>query len=406
MTDDLDPFFEDRPEPERWRHARRRGRGGDRGGRRKTRRGRTFFALTMSLVLLAVLGGGAWYGYGKVRDFFVPPDYTTAGTGEVQVEIKKLDTITDIGNTLYRADVVKSAKAFVNAADENPKGDSIQPGFYKLRTKMRASYALEMLLDLKNKVVSKVTIPEGKTYLQTFDLLSKATGIPVDEFAAAAKDPQELGVPDFWFKRSDGKKVTKSIEGFLYPATYELDPDTTAEKILRTMVGQFLTVAEEISFVETVEQERGGITPYEALMVASFAQAEAGTAEDIPKVARVAYNRLYKKWSELGNRNALEFDVTTNYGLQLRGKQAKESKNLTMAELNDPKNAYSTHAHQGLPPTAINSPGKVALQGAADPPSGNWLFFVAIDKQGHSAFATTLAEHERNKQKAEENGVL
>ncbi len=412
MIDDLDLVFEDRPEPERWRHARgRRGRGGGRdphSGRpvRKRGRGRTFVALFMTLLLLGALGAGGWYGYDRVRGFFKAPDYTSAGTGEVRVEIKGGDTIADMANTLVDADVVKSTKAFVDAAGENPKGNNIQPGFYKLRTKMRAADAVTMLLDLKNKVVSKVTIPEGKTYMQTFDLLSKATGIPVAQFTAAAKDPEKLGVPDFWFKRSDKKTETKTIEGFLYPATYDFNPDATAQEILEQMVAQFLKVAEDVKFVDTVQQKRGGITPYEALMVASLAQAEAGVPEDIPKVARVAYNRLYQDWSELGNRHVLEMDVTTNYGLQLQGKAAKESKNLTSAELQDPKNAYNTRVHEGLPPTAINSPGEAALRGAMDPPAGKWLFFVAVDKQGHSKFAATKAEHDKNIDEAKANGVL
>jgi UPF0755 protein len=79
---------------------------------------------------------------------------------------------------------------------------------------------------------------------------------------------------------------------------------------------------------------------------------------------------------------------------------------MTTEELNDPKNPYRLHGKPGLPPTAINNPGKPALAGAVDPPPGDWLFFVAIDKQGHSAFATTNEEHNKNRQIAEKNGVL
>jgi UPF0755 protein len=404
MIDELDLAFEERPEPEHWRHARRRRRGAQRGRQGKKGRSgvRTPVAFLLSFLLLAVLGGGAWYGYGKVRGYFSTPDYTTAGTGQVRVEIKTGDTATDMANTLFRADVVKSAKAFVEAADENPLSKNIQPGFYKLRTKMRAADAVTMLLDLKNKVVTKVTVPEGRSAKQTFDLLAKATGIPVAQFTAAAKDPVKLGVPDFWFVRSDKKKPTRSIEGFLFPATYEIDPDATAEKILKQMVGQFLAVTTEMKFVDTVQAERN-ISPYDALMVASLAQAEAGVPEDLGKIARVAYNRLYSGNFPCG---CLQFDVTTNYGLDLQGKASKASKDLTDGELNDPKNTYSTHVHPGLPPTAIDSPGEAALRGAMNPPKGTWLYFVAIDKAGHSAFATTNEEHERNKQKARENGVL
>lgn len=419
MIDELDLAFEEQPERERWRHARRRRRGAQRGrpgkkgsgpkgqgGARGSGRGgaRTAVAFLLSFVLLAALGGGAWYGYDRVRGFFIAPDYTTAGTGEVRVEVKSGDTITDIGNTLVRAGVVKSAKAFIEAASKNPRSQNIQPGFYRLRSKMRAADALGLLLDLKNKVVTKVTIPEGRTAKQTFNLLAKATGIPAAQFAAAAKDPVKLGVPDFWFVRSDKKKQTRSIEGFLFPATYDLDPDATAEEILREMVAQFLKVTQDLNFVERVQNERN-ISPYDALMVASLAQAEAGVAKDLGKIARVAYNRLYVDSPEL-NCHCLEMDVTINYGLELAGKPTKASKDLTQAELNDAKNPYNTKVYDGLPPTAINSPGEAALQAAMDPPKGRWYFFVAIDKQGNSAFAETLAQHNQNVQKAKENGVL
>jgi UPF0755 protein len=406
MIDELDLAFDDHPERERWRHARRRRRGAQRGRPGKKGRGgrvRTPVAFLLSFLLLAAHGGGAWYGYDRVRGFFHAPDYTTAGTGQVRVEIKSGDTITDMANTLYHADVVKSAKAFIEAAEKDPRSQNIQPGFYRLRTKMRAAEALKLLLDLKNKVVTKVTIPEGRTVKQTFSLLSKATGIPVAQFAAAAKDPKKLGVPDFWFNRTDGKKVTLSVEGFLFPATYDFDPDATAEEMLRQMVAQFLQVADEMKFVDTVQAERGGISPYEALMVASLAQAEAGVPEDLGKIARVAYNRVYTGKFDCG---CLQFDVTINYGLELAGKPTKASKDLLQSELDDRSNPYNSYVYKGLPPTPINSPGKAALEAAMRPPKGGWLYFVAIDKQGHSAFATTLAEHERNKATARKNGVL
>jgi UPF0755 protein len=399
MIDELDLAFEDRPERERWRHARRR------KPAKKAKKGRSVIAFLLSVVLLGALGGGAWYGYDKISGFFSTPDYDTGGTGAVRVEIKPLDTITEMGNTLFRADVVKSAKAFVEAAGDNPRSENIQPGVYQLRKQMRAKDALAMLLDLKNKLTTKITISEGRTAKQTYDLLAKATNIPAAKFAEVAKDPVKLGVPDFWFKRTDGKKETRSIEGFLYPDTYQFDPNPTPDEILRTMVSHFLKTAEEIKFVPTVEAERGGISPYEALMVASLAQAEAGVPKDLGKIARVAYNRLYTNSPELGC-HCLEMDVTINYWLELQGKPTKASKDLTQSELTDAKDPYNTRVLPGLPPTAIDSPGKEALQAAMSPPRGGWIYFVAIDKQGNSAFATTKAEHDKNVQKARENGVL
>jgi UPF0755 protein len=101
----------------------------------------------------------------------------------------------------------------------------------------------------------------------------------------------------------------------------------------------------------------------------------------------------------------LQFDVTANYWLQLQGKPTKPSGQLTAAELDDPNNPYNTVSKLGLPAGPINNPGEAALLGAMDPPVGEWLFFVAIDKTGRSAFAVTAAEHDKNVQEACKNGV-
>jgi UPF0755 protein len=124
--------------------------------------------------------------------------------------------------------------------------------------------------------------------LAIYDQLSKATKIPVEDFKAAAKDPVKLGVPEFWFVRKDGKKMpaAKSLEGFLFPATYEIPPNATAEQILSLMVRQFLTVTDEMYFVERVQAERG-ISRYVGLITASIAQAESVNKVDLPKVSRL-----------------------------------------------------------------------------------------------------------------------
>ncbi|HEY8534432.1 MAG TPA: endolytic transglycosylase MltG [Micromonospora sp.] len=408
--DDLEHVVDDSPErPPRRRvkgrhrrsYRRRQARLAARRAREEsgeTGRGKTIAALMVAFLLLGLLGGGAWYGVNRVTGLFGAPDYTGEGTGEAMIQIKQGDSLTDVGNTLYRAGVVKSAAAFVKAANANSQSRTIQPGFYRLRKQMSAESALLALLDRSNRISNKVTIPEGRTVKQTFELLAKATKIPVEEFEKAAKDPVALGVPSWWFKREDGKPVAKTVEGFLFPATYEFDPNLTAAEILSEMVAQFNVVVERIDFVATVEKKLK-ISPFEALIVASLAQAEAGVPEDLGPIARVAYNRAYKK------NMPLQFDVTANYWLELQGKKAKHSGQLTRAELEDPKNPYNTVTKTGLPVGPINSPGEAALKAAANPPDEPWLFFVAIDKSGKSAFATTDAEHERNIAQACKNGI-
>jgi UPF0755 protein len=396
MIDELDLAFEDHADKGKPRHRRgAKGSGGKRGGR-------SAIAFLVAFVLLAVLGGGVYLGYNKVKGLFTAADYDGPGSGEVLVQIEPSASITEMGNTLVTKDVVKSTKAFVDAAGKNSKSKNIQDGTYRLRKQMAAKDAVNALLDPKNRIVNGITIPEGKTSVQIYALLAAKTKIPLKDFQTAGKDPEALGVPAFWFNRTDGQKVTKSIEGFLYPDTYEFPPTATAEDMLGAMVSNFLKVATQIDFVNRVQQDRK-ISPYEALTVASLAQAEAGNVVDLGKIARVAYNRLYS-----GNFpcSCLQFDVGINYYYQLTGRPTKTSKQMTTADLTDPKNPYRTHGKPGLTPTPINNPGEDAMKGAMDPPAGPWLYFVAIDKQGHSAFATTNEEQTKNEELAKKNGVL
>lgn len=398
MIDDLDLGFDEPERGEKGRHRRsfRKRNGGSGGGR-----GKTFLALLMALVLLGGIGGAAFYGFDRIQNYFVTPDYDGAGAAEISVEIKNGALLADMADALVAADVVKSQKAFIEAAEANSRSKNIQPGTYKLRKQMSGASAVTAMLDLKNKIVNGLTIPEGRTSMNIYKLLSEKTKIPVKDFQTAAKDPEALGVPDWWFTREDGKKVVKSVEGFLYPDTYEIPPKATAESILKLMVDNFLSVTGEMKFADRVQKERGGVSPYEALIVASLAQAEAGNKDDLGKVARVAYNRVYGEF----NCNCLEMDVTVNYYLESIGKPTKTSAQMTAAELDDEKNPYNRKL-RGLVPTPINNPGKEALEGAMAPPPGKWLYFVAIDKEGHSAFAETYEGHQRNEAKAREAGII
>jgi UPF0755 protein len=404
--DDLDLGWDEETEAGRHRHRRsRRNRRADEDGS-SGRGGRTAVALILTLVVFGALAGGIWYGFDKVSDFFKAPDYNSGGTTEVVFEVKKGQNASDIGQALQEQGIVKSQKAFVQAAKSNSRSKEIQPGFYKLQKEMRAADVLSRLLDRDAfRVVTKFVVPEGKTVKEILDIASKASGIPLADFQAAAKDPIALGVPDWWFNRNDKKPAAKgpdgsahSLEGFLFPMAYEFNPGATAVDILKKMVAQFVSVVTKLEFVAKAQNERK-VSPYEVLITASLAQAEAGIAEDLPRVARVAYNRAYKA------NIPLQFDVTANYWLQVQGKPTKPSGQLTASELDDPKNPYNTQSVKGLPAGPINNPGEAALVGALNPPDQPWLYFVAIDSTGRSAFASTLAEHDKNVKQACANGV-
>ena len=408
MIDDLDIPFEDY---ERGRHRRRRGGRGApqaRGGRPRRRRGRSLFALFITLVLLGALAAGGWYGVGKIRAYLTVPDYSGDGDTAVMVHIAPDDSGKDMADKLYQANVVKSQKAFVNAFNANPQSKTIEVGYYQLRQHMKASKALDALLarnpdhTLANRVSSGVTITEGEISTEVFAALAKATNLPVTDFQNAAKDPVALGVSPDWFTRQDGKPVQKSIEGFLYPATYEFDPGVDATAILKKIIANFNAEMTKLDFLNQV-QATLHISPFEALIAASIAQVEGRFPDDMAGIARVLYNRAY------GGKfpcSCLQLDSTVNYWLRVSGQTPKSSKDLTVSDLHNPKDPYNTHDKPGLPIGPISNPGADALQAAMNPPKNGYLYFVAIDKEGHTAFATTEQEHAANIALAKKNGVL
>jgi UPF0755 protein len=192
-----------------------------------------------------------------------------------------------------------------------------------------------------------------------------------------------------------------TIEGFLYPATYEFDPGTDATTILKTMVGNFLSVVGQLKFTDNVQQQLGGISPYEALIAASIAQVEAQKAKDMPGVARVLYNRAYKDF----DCKCLGLDSTINYWLRITGKEALDSGSISSSLMHDKSNPYDTYDYTGMPPGPISNPGKDALTAAMSaPPSSNY-YFLAIDKAGNTAFAPNYSQFCAETRQAKANGV-
>jgi UPF0755 protein len=349
--------------------------------RQQGRRARGCFALVISLVVIGGIIAALAVGLGKGRDYlndlFAAPDYTGNGSGSVVVEISKGQTAASIGKTLEDKGVVKSAKAFERAARDDSRYRSIQAGTYKLRQQMSAKAALAMLLDPQSSIlVRRVSIPPGKTVREAAALLqgSKAANLPKGSVAAALAQPSKLGLPSYAHNR---------LEGFLYPATYDLPTSANATSILKQMTARYNQVATQLKLSQTALQKN--MDPYEVVIVASLIQAETNRKQDYAKVARVIYNRL-------NDGMRLQFDSTLKYALGRDG-----SVFTSAAERNTP-NPYNTYLNKGLPPTPINSPTEDQLRAALNPAQGSWLYFVTVNLDtGETAFASTLAEHNANR---------
>jgi len=355
-------------------------RAGGRGsGRRGSRRGRGrrggVVVLLIVVVVLAGLGLGGKMLYANVTG---GADYSGDGTGSVDVQVKRGDSARDIGVTLAHQGVVQSEGAFAHAAAAEPRSRTIQPGYYRLRQRMSASAALGLLLDPRSRLNTKVTIPEGYTSRQVYTLLGQRLKINPRVFLDAAQNPQALGVP----------AGIRSVEGFLFPATYDLDPGATPVEALRQMVA---TWTARVNVDVLTEAGRPlGLNWYQVLTVASLVEEEAITA-DFAKVARVVDNRL-----RTGMR--LGFDSTINY--VLNRPRIRLSEQDTFLET-----PYNTYRHAGLPPTPIANPGLAAVLAAMSPARGSWLYFVKIDKAGHSYFTGSYDDFLRHKAQAQANGI-
>lgn len=298
-------------------------------------------------------------------------DYSGEGEGAVTVTIPGGATVTDIGTELTDQGVVASTQAFVNAAAADPSATSLQPGTYELREQMSAASALALLKDPASRIVNKFTIPEGTRLTRVLTIASEATGIPISDFETALEDPTALGLVPW---------ANGNAEGFLYPATYEYNDDSTAQGLLQQMVAAFNSVSAEIDLEGRAAAN--GLDPYEVVIKASLVEAE-GIPEDFPKVSRVIYNRLEQGMP-------LQFDSTSNY--------ASDSSNIQLSEAQLAEDTpFNTYLNNGLIPTPINQPGRAALEAALDPEPGPWIYFVATDPDAKiTKFTDNYDEHLRN----------
>ena len=348
------------------------GQGGGRGsqsggsGRKRRRRGRTvaLVLLCVFVLFVAVVGG---VGYHYYRAYFNPPDFSGPGTGTVVVQILPGDAALTVGDRLAALGVVASGRAFENAAKANPRGNALEPGYYRVHKQMKASLALALLLSPASRVQSKVTIPEGFRLSQIIALLGRDTG-NLKGYEQAIANPAALGLPAY----ANGKP-----EGYLFPATYEVQPKTPPVQVLKGMVQQFNQEAASIGLpaaAARAQESQGAV-----MTVASIIEAEGKRPQDYPKIAEVIYNRL----------NAtppmhLQLDTTVLYGMDLVHSKAQFSTTFP--------SPYNTYLHAGLPPGPIDSPGKLAIEAALRPAHGNLVYFLTINSQtGDTLFFPTAA---------------
>ncbi len=364
-------FGEPEPPPTRRRMQRHR--------RRAPRKNRRWLVL---LIAVVVVGGATWAAVSVIKPMVASvfsgggsesADFPGPGEGAVEIVVTPGESGEDIATTLRDAGVVKTRGAYIDVARSDPeRAAAIQPGKYALLKGMTAAEAFAVLADPANRIASGTTVREGLWASETFEVLSKATGIPVAEYAAAAKDPEAIGLP---------AEAEGNVEGWLAPSTYEFPEGSTAAQQLAAMVKQTVKVLDD-----------AGVDPKDrkdVLILASLVEAEAKLDEDRPKIARVFLNRIETEGGPA--YGLLQSDAAVSYGAQRRALFP------TQAELEDASNPYNTRLIPGLPPGPISNPGAASITAAANPADGPWFFFVAVNPiTGETKYAVTLDEHNAN----------
>ncbi|MFN2525069.1 MAG: endolytic transglycosylase MltG [Actinomycetota bacterium] len=328
-----------------------------------TRRGRVLLALTIVLFFFGGLGLG---GYLYLRAIGV---YGEGVPGElVALEIPKGSTVGEIGRILESHGVVPSAFGFRVVAYLEGGAEDIQAGQYELPQGLSARAAFEALLEeVPAPDFVTVTFPEGSWLTDYARILDRETHVSGDRFlelTATARIRSEL-LPD----------AIETLEGLLFPSTYQVIAKDTPRTVAQRLIDQ---TEKEVASLDTSTIDALGVSPYEAIIVASMVEAEARIPAERPMVAAVIYNRL-----EQGIK--LGIDATVLYALG----EHKEVLTSTDLAIDSP---YNTRLFAGLPPTPIGAPGAASLEAAFAPASGDWLYYVLEDCEGHHHFSESYDE--------------
>ncbi|GAU66073.1 putative 4-amino-4-deoxychorismate lyase [Streptomyces sp. NBRC 110611] len=362
--------------------GRKTGRAG-KGGKKKRRSGTA--CLIVTLLLAGTVGAVGYFGYDFLKARFgSAPDYEGAGSGDIQIEIPKDSPLVKMGQILAEKGVIKSAGAFTEAAEENSKAKSLQPGTYSLRKAMSAAAAIELMLDPKSR--NGLTIREGLRAGAVYELIDKKLKLkPGTTKDVAKSEVKSFGLPAW---AVDAAKVKDPLEGFLYPSTYSVGANAKPAAVLTEMVARAKQVYGRYDLEANARKLRLD-SPIQLLTVASLTQAEGKYKHDFDKVARVVYNRLKPDNTE--TYGLLDFDSTVNYA---KAQSTLDTGSVDdLRKFNDP---YNTYKFKGLPPGPIGNPGEEALKSAINPAEGNWYYFVSINPE-KTLFAATNEEHERNR---------
>ncbi len=344
------------------------------GRHRAPRRGNRW--LRIGIVLLLLLAGIA---YASIR--YYSWCQGAGGPREpLTFEVAEGMTGSQVVDALHERDVVRCGLVTKWLLRRDGRENEIRAGTYELTTNMTPTEAFDVLTTPPEPVPAvRLTIPEGYRLTQIAERVEEDLGIPARRFLRAA-GRKDWSLPPYL------PEGAESLEGFLFPETYEfVEGETSARVVIRRLLDQFASAAEDLPWQNAEDLD---VTPYEVVVIASMIEEEAKLAEERTVIASVIYNRL-----ELGM--VLGIDATLLYDDPTPDGQ------LSFSDL-EYDSPYNTRINEGLPPTPISSPGHASLEAALNPADTEFLYYVLCGEDGHHEFGTTLEQHEQNRIRCDE----
>ena len=337
----------------------RSGSGSGHGGRRR-------------LLLLGALGLVALLGIGFLAALFQP--FAGEADGQtVAIEVPAGAGVGGIGDLLAEKGVISSSLMFQIRATVSGKRSELYHGDHVFREGMSYAAALDELGNQPQKAVLTVVIPEGLSRSEAADTV-EAAGLP-GNYMEATVSSKLLNPDDYG---AQGK--AENLEGFLFPATYELEPGSDVSDLVDQQLEAF---KDNIAGVNMKNAKSKNLTTYDVLTIASMVEREVSVASERATVAAVVYNRL-----SLGE--PLFIDATTRFALD------NWTEPLTESDL-AVDSPYNTRTNAGLPPGPIGSPGLASIEAAARPADTDvWLYVVKPGTCGEHVFSNSLDEHNAN----------
>jgi UPF0755 protein len=301
------------------------------------------------------------------------------GGEPVRVSIPKQAGVGEIADILAERDVISSATLFeIRATLGGNRGD-LKPGVYELRRDMSYGDAIDRLVAGPQREIIQLTLPEGLSRREIAPLAARA-GVRGDYLRASAEvagiDAREYGL----------QNEPESLEGFLFPATYELRSGASAPALVRRQLAAF---RDNLAQVDMSYARRKNLTVFDVVTIASMVEREAQQPRERKLVAAVIYNRLRE-------------DIPLGIDATIRFATGNWQQPLTQSQLAT-GSPYNTRTNAGLPPGPIGNPGLAALQAAANPARVGYLYYVVKPGTcGEHAFSSTAAEFERDRQRYNE----